>query len=203
MTGRALGPVHDHLAASRAALAALEPAVGTLASWAELAHHVLVDGGQLLAAGNGGSAAHAQHLTSELVGRFGRDRRAFRAVCLSADTSALTAIGNDYGFEHVFRRVVEALGRPGDLLVLLSTSGRSPNLLAAAAHAREAGLTVLSFTGPGPNPLADASDGAVTVEAATTAAVQDAHQAAIHAFCAAFDHLHFNHEGALCDLSSS
>jgi D-sedoheptulose 7-phosphate isomerase len=202
VNGTALLPVQEHLAASHAALTALEPSAPTLADWAALAHRVLLGGGQLLAAGNGGSAAHAQHLTSELVGRFDRDRRAFRAVCLSADTSALTAIGNDYGFEHVFRRAVEALGRRGDLLVLLSTSGRSPNLLAAAAQAHATGLTVLSLTGPGPNPLADLSDAAVSVVAPTTAAIQDAHQAAIHAFCAAFDHLHLDEE-PLCDLSSS
>jgi D-sedoheptulose 7-phosphate isomerase len=202
VNGPAVATVQEHLTASRAALAALEPSAPTLADWAMLAHRVLTGGGQLLAAGNGGSAAHAQHLTSELVGRFDRDRRGFRAVCLSADTSALTAIGNDYGFEHVFRRVVEALGRRGDLLVLFSTSGRSPNLLAAASQAQVTGLTVLSLTGPAPNPLSDLSDASVTIEAPTTAAIQDAHQVAIHAVCAAFDHLHLDEE-ALCDLSSS
>jgi D-sedoheptulose 7-phosphate isomerase len=173
-------------------LIALERSVPEVARWGAVLHRVLEDGGRVLAAGNGGSAAHAQHLTSELVGRFCRERRAFAAVCLSSDPSALTAIGNDYGFEEVFARQIEAHGRPRDLVVLLSTSGRSPNLLRAASRASTAGLTTLAITGPAPNPLAHACHGAIAVDAPTTASVQDAHQVIVHALCAVFDHLHLD-----------
>jgi D-sedoheptulose 7-phosphate isomerase len=190
----ARGAAEAHLRAAEAALRGLDPWLGVLCGWASVLHRVLSEGGLLLAAGNGGSAAHAQHLTSELVGRFCRERRPFPAICLSAESSALTAIGNDYGYDEVFSRQVQAYGREGDVLVLFSTSGRSPNLVRAAQTASTGGLTTLALTGPAPNRLADACTGAVTVDAATMAAVQDAHQSAVHALCAAFDHLYLDQE---------
>src|SRR3712207_4768405 len=105
------------------------------------------DRGRLLAAGNGGSAAQAQHLTAELVGRYRADRPPFSAICLTAETSSLTAIANDYPADELFARQVEAHGRAGDVLVLLSTSGRSPNAVAAARRARDCGITALALTG--------------------------------------------------------
>ena len=138
------------------ALPALRAAAPTLARWGEDLGHRLVAGGRLLAAGNGGSAAEAQHLTAELVGRFDRDRRALSAIALHADTSSLSAIGNDYGFAQVFARQVRAHARPGDVVVLFSTSGRSPNLVEAASAAAALGATSWALTGPGPNPLAHA-----------------------------------------------
>jgi type III pantothenate kinase len=140
-----------------------------------------------MAAGNGGSAAEAQHLTAELVGRFVDERRPLSALCLSAETSSLTAIVNDYGADEVFARQVQAHGRPGDVLVLLSSSGRSPNLLTAAQRARAAGVRVWAMTGNRPNPLADRADEALAVRARTTAVVQEVHLAAVHALCAAVD----------------
>ena len=122
---------------------------------------VLVGGGRLLVAGNGGSAAQAQHLTAELVGRYRDDRPALSAIALHAETSAVTAISNDYGYDHVFARQVQAHGRPGDVFLGMSTSGRSGNVLAAMDAAREGGLTVWVMTGAGPNPMADAADSAV------------------------------------------
>ena len=119
-----------------------------IADWGGRLAAVLTDGGRLLAAGNGGSAAQAQHLTAELVGRYRRERRAYSALALHAETSSVTAIGNDYGFDHVYARQVTAHGRPGDVLMLLSTSGRSANLIAAAVTARRAGLRVWALTGP-------------------------------------------------------
>lgn len=110
----------------------------------------LAAGARLLVAGNGGSAAQAQHLTSELVGRFDAERVPLSAIALHADSSAVTAIVNDYGAREVFARQVHAHGRPGDVLLLISTSGRSPNVLAAAAAGRELGLTTWALTGPGP-----------------------------------------------------
>ena len=114
--------------------------------------------GRLLACGNGGSAAEAQHLTGELVGRFREERRPLSAIALHADSSALTAIGNDYGPEEVYARQVRAHGRPGDVLVAFSTSGTSPDVVAAAKAAEEIGLTVWALTGPAPNPLAALAD---------------------------------------------
>jgi type III pantothenate kinase len=156
-------------------------------SWGRRLAEILARGGRLMAAGNGGSAAEAQHLTAELVGRFVDERRPLSALCLSAETSSLTAIVNDYGAEEIFARQVQAHGRPGDVLVLLSTSGRSPNLLRAAERARAADVHVWAMTGDRPNPLADRADEALAVRARTTAVVQEVHLAAVHAVCAAVD----------------
>jgi type III pantothenate kinase len=156
-------------------------------SWGRRLAEILASGGRLMAAGNGGSAAEAQHLTAELVGRFVDERRPLSALCLSAETSSLTAIVNDYGAEEIFARQVQAHGRPGDVLVLLSTSGRSPNLLRAAERARAADVHVWAMTGDRPNPLANRADEALAVRARTTAVVQEVHLAAVHAVCAAVD----------------
>src|ERR1700732_5073661 len=106
-------------------------------------------GHKLLIVGNGGSAADAQHIAAEIVGRYKQDRAAYAAIALTTDTSALTAIGNDLGFEQVFARQVEGLGRRGDVLMALTTSGRSPNILAALRTARQRGLVTIGFTGTG------------------------------------------------------
>ncbi|MER7737995.1 SIS domain-containing protein [Streptomyces sp. NPDC096538] len=158
-----------------------------IAGWGGRLATVLSGGGRLLAAGNGGSAAQAQHLTAELVGRYRRERRAYSALALHAETSSVTAIGNDYGFDHVYARQVDAHGRPGDVLMLLSTSGRSANLIAAAVAARRAGLEVWALTGPGPNPLMEAADEALCVTAASSATVQETHLVAVHLLCECFD----------------
>jgi phosphoheptose isomerase len=147
----------------------------------------LLDDGRLLVVGNGGSAAEAQHLTAELVGRFETERRPLSAICLHGDASSLTAIANDYGLEECYARQVRAHGRPGDVLLALSTSGRSPNVVAAAAAAREMGLTVWALTGPEPNRLADLCDDALCLPAARAATVQELHLVAIHVLCAAVD----------------
>ncbi|WP_442952880.1 D-sedoheptulose-7-phosphate isomerase [Pedococcus sp. 5OH_020] len=155
--------------------------------WGEQLATCLVGGAKLLAAGNGGSAAEAQHLTAELVGRFCGERRPLSALSLCAETSSLTAILNDYGAEEIFARQVEAHGRPGDILVLLSTSGTSGNVVHAAKRGHELGLQVWALTGPAPNPLAALADEALTITAGSTAAVQEVHLAAVHAICAAMD----------------
>ncbi|MFZ4151877.1 D-sedoheptulose-7-phosphate isomerase [Streptomyces pseudogriseolus] len=158
-----------------------------IADWGGRLASVLAGGGRLLAAGNGGSAAQAQHLTAELVGRYRSERPAYSALALHAETSSVTAIGNDYGFDHVYARQVAAHGRPGDVLMLLSTSGRSANLIAAATAARRAGLQVWALTGPGPNPLMEAADESLCVAAASTATVQETHLVAVHLLCECFD----------------
>ena len=177
----------EHLDRLAEALSDLLTLAGELQRWgAELAG-ALSSGSRLLAVGNGGSAAQAQHLTAELVGRYRDDRPAFSAIALCSETSALTAIGNDYGVELMFARQVAAHGRPGDVLVALSTSGRSPNLLAAVAAAEERGLTTWALTGPGDNPLALACDEAIRVQSSHSATVQEIHLVCVHLLCTAFD----------------
>ncbi|MEW2257490.1 SIS domain-containing protein [Streptomyces sp. NPDC047869] len=153
---------------------------------AELARR-LGSGGRLLVAGNGGSAAQAQHLTAELVGRYRDDRAPFSALALHADTSSTTAIANDYGVQEVFARQTAAHGRPGDVLMLLSTSGASANLLAAADRAHGLGMTVWALTGRAPNPLHLAADDALCVDAPVAATVQELHLVAVHMLCESFD----------------
>lgn len=178
---------HDHVAALRRAIDDFEPCVDIASGWGRRLAAVLTAGGRLLAVGNGGSAAQAQHLTAELVGRYRHDRPPFSALCLSAETSSLTAIANDYPIEELFARQVEAHGRPGDVLVVLSTSGRSPNALEAARRARAAGLQVWALTGPRPNPLCEIAQESVCVDAPFTATVQELHLVALHILCAAMD----------------
>ena len=179
---------HRHCEALQDALARLRrDGLAQLAAWGRHLAEVLPAGGRLLAAGNGGSAAQAQHLTAELVGRYVTERRPYSAIALHAETSSLTAIGNDYGFDEVFARQVAAHGRRGDVLVLMSTSGRSDNLLGAATAARAAGLRVWAMTGRTPNPLAAQADSVLGIDAPDTATVQEAHLVALHLLCAAFD----------------
>jgi D-sedoheptulose 7-phosphate isomerase len=177
----------DHLAALVEALAALDARIDEVEAWGARLAACLSGGGRLLAVGNGGSAAHAQHLTAELVGRYRDERRPLSAICLHADSSSLTAIVNDYGADEAFARQVRAHGRAGDHLVALSTSGRSPNVLAAVAAARREGLRTWALTGPAPNPLADAADESLAVDALSTATVQEVHQVVVHLVCAAVD----------------
>ena len=178
---------HDHLAELVLAVQQFEPCVDVADAWGTRLAAVLDRGGRLLAAGNGSSAAQAQHLTAELVGRYRDDRPPYSAICLSAETSSLTAIANDYPSEELFARQVEAHGRPGDVLVLMSTSGTSPNIVAAARRGRSCGMQVWALTGPRPNPLADTADEALCVDAAFTATVQELHLVALHIVCAALD----------------
>ena len=177
----------EHVRALEDALGALRTRMPDVEAWGARLAARLRDGGRLLAAGNGGSAAHAQHLTAELVGRYRDERQPLSAIALHADTSSLTAIVNDYGSDAAFARQVHAHGRPGDVLVVLSTSGRSPNLVAAVEAARRCGMATLALTGPAPNPLAAAADDALAVEAASTATVQEVHQVVVHLVCAAVD----------------
>ncbi len=179
--------IDEHRAELDSALTFLQDHAGTVEQWAAELAGRLSGGARLLAAGNGGSAAEAQHLTSELVGRFLHDRRSFSAISLCSESSSVSAIVNDYGAEEMFARQVEGHGRPGDVLVLLSTSGTSPNVLRAAERARDLGLTVWGLTGPAPNPLAELCDDALCVDAPSTAAIQEGHLVAIHALCAALD----------------
>lgn len=164
---------------------------GFLEAWAEAVREPFVilcgrlvetlrDGGKVLVCGNGGSASQAQHFAAELVGRFKKERRALPAVSLTVDTSALTALGNDYGFETVFRRQAEALMGPGDLLLGLSTSGSSPNVVAALAWAREQGYATAALTGRGGGRMAAECDHLVAVPSTDTDLIQECHLALLH-----------------------
>lgn len=181
-------PVLDsHLAGLAGALPGYRRAAGKLARWGSELAGLLDQGGRLLVAGNGGSAAEAQHLAAELVGKLRDDRRALSAIALTAETCSLTAIANDYGYREVFARQVRAHGRPGDALLLLSTSGRSGNLLAAADAGNEIGMRVLGFTGPAPNPLAQHCTDVLAVPSPDPQVVQELHLVSVHVMCAHID----------------
>ncbi|MFI7210190.1 SIS domain-containing protein [Micromonospora maritima] len=175
--------LEDHLTRLAAALLPLRDAEHLLARWGQEVAHRLAAGGRLLVAGNGGSAAEAQHLTAELVGKLRHDRQPLSAIALHAETSALTAIGNDYGYDEVFARQVRAHGRPDDLLLLMSTSGTSPNLLTAAHAAHDTGMRCWAFTGPAPNPLADLCHERLAIDSPDGQVVQELHLVAVHVLC--------------------
>jgi D-sedoheptulose 7-phosphate isomerase len=178
--------VADYLERSRDAVAAAlgDPAfVDAVTRTAEVVIAALRDGKKVLFAGNGGSAADAQHLATELVVRFYIDRPALPAIALTTDGSVLTATGNDLGFEQVFSRQVQALGQSGDVLIALSTSGRSPNILAACRAARERGLTVIGLTGSKGDAMTPLCDLVVRVPSDVTPLIQQVHMAAGHIVC--------------------
>jgi phosphoheptose isomerase len=179
-----------HIEALASVLSVLDTRL--LDDWGRRLAAVLRRGGRLLVAGNGGSASQAQQLAAEFTGRLAADRGARGAIALHSQNSTVTGIGNDSGDGEAFARHVRAHGRPGDVLLLISTSGRSRNLVRAASAARAGGLTTWCLTGPLPNPLADACDEAVCVypagarALALTATVQAAHQVALHLICLSF-----------------
>ena len=140
-------------------------------------------GNKLLNIGNGGSAADAQHIAAEVIGRYKQDRPGYAALALTTDTSALTAIANDYGFEQVFARQIEGLGRRGDVLLALSTSGRSPNILAALRRARELGLVTIGFTGLKGKSLGALCDHLLVAPTDDTPVVQQIYLAIAHGIC--------------------
>lgn len=183
-------------------LQSLDGQLAQVERWGRELASLLVRGGRLLACGNGGSAADAQHLTAELVGRFRDDRRPFSAIALHADTSSVTAIGNDYGYEEVFARQVEGHGRTGDVLVGISTSGSSENVVRAARAARRRGMRVWCLTGPGPGPLSRMAHETVHAPSESTATIQEVHGVLIHTLCAEVDRHVFSDETLMLDRSS-
>jgi D-sedoheptulose 7-phosphate isomerase len=156
---------------------------GPVEKAAALLIRTLEGGGKIYFCGNGGSAADSQHLATELVGRFQIDRRALPALALTTDTSGLTAIANDWGYDVVFKRQVEALGRPGDALVGISTSGRSRNVILAMEEARKRGLATLAMTGRSKGPMDDLADAIIHIPADRTALVQEGHITVGHILC--------------------
>lgn len=146
-------------------------------------------GNKILLFGNGGSASDAQHIAAEFTGRFVKNRKAYAAIALTTDTSALTAIANDYGFERVFARQVEALARPGDVLIGISTSGNSPNVLQALLAGKEAGCKLVGFTGNTGGQMKGLCDITLLVNSETTARIQEAHILIGHIICSAIDNI--------------
>jgi len=140
-------------------------------------------GGKLMIAGNGGSAADAQHIAGEFLSRLNFDRNPLPAISLTTDSSVLTAIGNDYGFENVFERQVRGLGRRGDVLLAISTSGRSPNIIAAIKQSRQIGITTIGFTGDGHQEMSALCDHVLRVPSNSTPQIQQVHIVAAHAIC--------------------
>lgn len=179
MEERIISAIRQHQAAA-AALAADHSSIKPIA---ELLTKTVMSGGKILICGNGGSAADCQHIAGEFVGRFKKERRAIAAVALSTDTSILTCLGNDYGFDTIFSRQVEALGRRGDLLIAISTSGSSPNVLKASAKARELGMAVVGFLGKKGGDILPHCDLAFLAPETDTPRVQEMHILAAHIIC--------------------
>jgi len=168
--------VMDAMRASDVLAATMSAAVGACVN-------CLQGGGKILLAGNGGSAADAQHIAGELVSRFGFDRPGLAAIALTTDTSILTAIGNDYGYERLFSRQIQALGRKGDIFIAYSTSGKSPNILAALREARQIGLVSIGFTGSRESPMRGLCEHAFEVPSLDTPKIQEGHLVLGHILC--------------------
>ena len=175
-----------HLKQSLAALERATQDAALLAAASKIAAAIIAalrSGNKLLIIGNGGSAADAQHIAAEIIGRYKQDRPAYAAIALTTDTSALTAIANDYGFEQVFARQLEGLGQRGDVLLALSTSGRSPNIVAALRTARERGLVTIGFTGAKGQALGTLCDHLLVSPSDDTPVVQQIHLTVAHGIC--------------------
>jgi len=181
-----MGAFKDYLAASRDALSAAMSSLdeARIEQAAAAMHGALAKDKPLLICGNGGSAADAQHIAGELVGRYLKERRALRAMALAADAAVLTAWSNDYSYDTVFARQVEAHGEAGGVLLALSTSGNSKNVILAAAAARKKGMLVVALTGAGGGKLASASDILIDVPATATPLIQQLHLCVYHYLCA-------------------
>jgi D-sedoheptulose 7-phosphate isomerase len=161
--------------------------IGNIENCAKIIYQALKNGHKILLCGNGGSAADAQHIAAEFVGRYEAERRGFPTLALTTDTSALTALGNDYGYERVFARQVEALAQKGDVLIGISTSGNSPNVIAAIMTARNLGCQTIGLTGAKGKKLASVCDACILVPAERTSRIQEAHGAIGHLWCELVD----------------
>jgi D-sedoheptulose 7-phosphate isomerase len=188
----------------RRSLEALERAAGDAKFMGELlaiaaaCERALRDGGKLLLAGNGGSAADAQHIACEFLSRFRFDRNPLSAIALTTDSSVLTAVGNDYGYDKVFERQVRGLGRRGDVFIAISTSGKSPNVIAALTAARALGVITVGFTGatPGAAPMRALCDHLLAAPSDDTPVIQQLHITAAHAICEIVERSLFNAKSA-------
>ena len=160
-----------------------ENQMGTIQQMADICRDAIREGHKILLCGNGGSAADSQHIAAELVGRFVKERQGLPAIAFTTDTSIITAIGNDYGYDEIFRRQVEAIGREGDVLIGISTSGNSANVVAAFYEAKKRGIHILAFTGEKESKMSALADVALRVQAPVTARVQECHIMVGHMIC--------------------
>ena len=175
-------------------LRVLEPLTPQVARAAHAMVTCLKSGGKILSCGNGGSAADSQHFAAELVGRFEREREELAAIALTTDTSILTAVGNDYGYDEIFSKQVRALGKPGDILFGISTSGNSKNVVAAIEAARKKGMGIIGMTGRDGGKIAGLigkDDVLLNVESPVTARIQEVHLLMLHCLCDSIDNLLF------------
>jgi len=180
----AVGEIKAQLAAQRSLLQLMENDLsGPIANAVQMLIDTFVSGNKLLVMGNGGSAADAQHFAAEMVGRFLMERRALPAIALTTDTSALTAIGNDYGFDMIFSRQVEALARPGDVVVGISTSGNSENISLALQSARKLGCRTIALLGRDGGKIRDLVDIPLVIPSTATPRIQEGHITVIHIMC--------------------
>jgi len=179
--------IQQSLRAHAETIARLDALIPDIVRLSKLVQESLTRGGKILLMGNGGSAADSQHIAAELVGRFQKERRGLAAIALTTDTSILTSVGNDYGYDHVFSRQVEALCRPEDLLIGISTSGNSANVLRAIEAGREIGATTVALTGEGGGKLGALCDLTLAVPSQVTARVQEAHILIGHILCELID----------------
>ncbi|EFO80251.1 phosphoheptose isomerase [Oscillochloris trichoides DG-6] len=177
----------DHLATSVALLHAMTAHAEAVDAITDRVVAALLAGQTLFTCGNGGSATDAMHLAEELVGRYRASRRPFPAICLNSDVGAITCIANDFGYEQVFARQLQALARPGDLLIIFSTSGNSPNLLAALHTARTCGVTSIAMLGKGGGDAGQLADYALVVPSDESARIQEVHTLLLHTICEALE----------------
>lgn len=175
------------IAAHREAVDCVQALEPSLHRAVEVLQKTFATGHRVYACGNGGSAADAQHFAAELTGRYDRDRRGYPAIALTTDTSALTSIGNDYGFDHIFARQLESLAVPGDLLLAISTSGNSANVVKAVEHARSNGIYTIGFLGRDGGRLNGLVDLPLTIGVQKTGRIQEAHILILHLLCEAFE----------------
>jgi D-sedoheptulose 7-phosphate isomerase len=180
MMDRIRASIKDSMAVKEAVL---KGSVGQIESAAKMIIASIRSSGKVLVFGNGGSAADSQHIAAELVGRFKKERKAIAAVSLTTDTSILTALGNDYGYQSIFSRQVEALGRPGDVAIGISTSGNSPNVIAALQAARSLGMKTIGMTGKGGGGMSKLCDLLIAVPSSDTPRVQESHIMIAHIIC--------------------
>ncbi|WP_298067124.1 D-sedoheptulose 7-phosphate isomerase [uncultured Mailhella sp.] len=194
----ALDFIHDYAEeGARLRVSFLESCAPVLNAAALTMAGCLARGGKILVCGNGGSAADAQHMTGELLGRFLLERPSLPAVALTVDTSALTAVGNDYGYDEVFARQVNGLGKEGDVLVAFSTSGNSANVVKALAAARALGMVTIGLTGRGGGRMAELCDHLLDVPGTNTPLIQEMHEACMHLLCRLIDWYLFENVQAL------
>ena len=180
MDGNRVAHLRDQIGASAALIAGLAEQADAVAAVCEAVTGALQAGHCVFTAGNGGSAAEALHMAEELTGRFRHNRPSLPGVSLAADSTALTCIGNDFGFDHIFSRQLEGLGRPGDVLVLFSTSGSAPNLALALEEAGRKGMRTICLLGRDGGPLAGRADLEVIVRGTATERIQEVHQVILH-----------------------